>query len=107
MPLVTWLFIDNIYVKTRGYVLAIQDQVISTKNYGKHTLKGERNSDAKRCTQHPEARDHITGDNLSLAAIEYMRQHDTASISPTVSTNIQIPQMIGSKSNIYHRLSWK
>lgn len=73
----TWLTKGNIFGETEGFLIAIQDQVIKTKNYSKYILKEPLESDRCRlCQQSSETIEHITGGCHVLATKEYTHRHD-------------------------------
>jgi hypothetical protein len=72
-----WLKQGNIYGETVGFMRAIQDRIISTKNYRKFILKENVTSDqCRRCKSHSETIEHIMGSCTALAATEYTNRHD-------------------------------
>jgi hypothetical protein len=60
-------------------MMAIQDQVIATKNYRKFILKDSSltNDLCRRCNDFPETIQHITSACGILAPIEYKHRHDS------------------------------
>ncbi|XP_028174995.1 uncharacterized protein LOC114363470 [Ostrinia furnacalis] len=73
----TWLTKGNIFGETEGFMVAIQDQVIKTRNYSKYILKETIETDKCRlCNQTTENIDHITGGCSVLAHKEYTHRHD-------------------------------
>lgn len=69
----------QLFPETEGFILAIQDQVIATRNYKKFIIKdGTVNDDrCRKCHQHPETIDHITAGCKLLAGVEYTKRHDS------------------------------
>ena len=58
-------------------MFAIQDQVISTKNYRKYILKEKNVSDLCRlCNQSSETIQHISSSCTALSNTEYLNRHD-------------------------------
>lgn len=73
-----WLTKGQLYPETEGFAIAIQDQVIGTRNYRKYITKENTGSDkCRRCNAAPETIDHITSACAQLAAKEYTERHDT------------------------------
>jgi len=74
-----WLTKGELQPETEGFTIAIQDQVIATKNYIKHILKDPNTHDdkCKRYHQFPETIDHITSGCKLLASTEYTDRHNT------------------------------
>ena len=72
-----WLQNGGIFLETEGFMVAIQDQVIATKNYLKHIVKAEVETDkCRRCQLTSETIQHITGACQSLAASDYLKRHN-------------------------------
>jgi hypothetical protein len=65
------------FAKTEGFLTAIQDQVILTRNYKKYILK-QPNIDqlCRRCGKESETIQHITAACEQLAPTEYLKKHD-------------------------------
>jgi hypothetical protein len=67
----------NLFSETEGFVLAIQDQVIVTRNYSKFIMKQQNVVDACRlCGQNGETLRHILSGCQNLAGTEYLYRHD-------------------------------
>ncbi|XP_031334544.1 uncharacterized protein LOC116164497 [Photinus pyralis] len=77
-PLSTkWMEIGQLYIETEGFMYAIQDQVIPTKNYQKYISKINTGSDSCRmCKSTSETIQHITSGCPSLAQTEYLNRHN-------------------------------
>lgn len=72
-----WLKKGTLIPETEGFMLAIQDGVISTRNYRKHILKMDIEDDkCRRCGSALETIEHITGGCQLLAQNQYTRRHD-------------------------------
>lgn len=72
-----WLTSGNIFGETEGFLIAIQDQVIKTRNYSKYILKENLETDKCRlCHKNTETIEHITGSCSVLAYKEYTHRHD-------------------------------
>ena len=65
------------FAETEGFLTAIQDQVIPTRNYKKYILK-QLNIDemCRRCGKESETIRHITAACEHLASTEYVKKHD-------------------------------
>lgn len=76
----SWLQKGELMPETEGFLLAIQDQVIPTRNYRKYIIKesGLENDKCRRCYQFQETIDHITGGCKMLAGVEYTERHNNA-----------------------------
>lgn len=73
-----WLRRGELFPETEGFIIAIQDQVIETKNYQKHIMKlpGSQNDKCRKCNSAPETIQHITGACKSIVQTEYKHRHD-------------------------------
>ena len=76
-----WLTHSGLYPETEGFIMAIQDQVINTRNYRKHILKDvtARNDTCRRCNEATETIQHITSACKSLTQTDYKYRHDQIS----------------------------
>lgn len=73
-----WLHAGQLFPETEGFLLAIQDQVIATRNYQKYILKNvEINDKCRKCHQQSETIDHIVGGCKILVGTEYTERHNT------------------------------
>ncbi|KAI5699149.1 hypothetical protein M8J77_002112 [Diaphorina citri] len=72
-----WLTIPGIFSETEGFMIAIQDRIIKTRNYTKYVLKLPDIIDkCRRCSQPGETIEHITSGCSALANNEYTQRHD-------------------------------
>jgi hypothetical protein len=73
-----WLRQGVIFPETEGFVLAIQDQVINTRNYRKHIMKDKTmtTDNCRKCNMYKETIDHITSGCRLLAATDYTNRHN-------------------------------
>lgn len=73
-----WLTSGYLFPETEGFLTAIQDQVINTKNYQKHIVKNIAVKDdrCRRCQEKPETIQHITGACSQLAQNDYLHRHN-------------------------------
>jgi len=72
-----WLTNVDLFTKTEGFLTAIQDQVILTKNYKKYILKQpDTNELCRRCGKESETIQHIIAACEQLAPTEYVKRHD-------------------------------
>nr|CAI5833294.1 unnamed protein product [Callosobruchus analis] len=76
----TWLQDGQLFAETEGFMLAIQDQVISTRNYKKCIIKDPSvvDDNCRKCHQQKETIDHITSGCRTLAGTEYTARHNSA-----------------------------
>lgn len=75
-----WLQRGELFPETEGFLLAIQDQVILTRNYLKYIIKDPNieNDECRKCHQFQETIDHITGGCRMLAGTDYTERHNNA-----------------------------
>jgi hypothetical protein len=71
-----WLKLGSLFPETEGFIIAIQDQVINTKNYRKHIIKDLADDRCRKCRSHPETIQHITGACPNLAQTDYTHRHN-------------------------------
>lgn len=76
----TWLIKGELQPETEGFNLAIQDQVIATKNYKKFIIKDTNTQDdrCRKCHQQAETINHITSGCKLLAGTDYTDRHNIA-----------------------------
>ncbi|KAL1446981.1 hypothetical protein WDU94_000610 [Cyamophila willieti] len=73
-----WLMDGSLYAETEGFMLAIQDEVISTRNYTKHIIKAPNAPEdhCRRCNAPGETIDHIISACPTLAQSDYLKRHN-------------------------------
>jgi hypothetical protein len=72
-----WLKKSNIHPETEGFIFAIQDRVINTRNYKKHICGLQSIIDKCRiCGTEGETIEHIISSCTVLAQSEYKKHHD-------------------------------
>jgi ribosomal protein L37E len=72
-----WLTSTDLFTKTEGFLTAIQDQVILTRNYKKYILKQPNTNElCRRCGKESESIQHITAACEQLAPTEYVKRYD-------------------------------
>jgi hypothetical protein len=105
-----WLNDGQLYPETEGFMMAIQDQVIGTKNYRNFILKDSSltNDLCRRCNVFPEKIQHITSACGILAPIEYKHRHDSVAkiIHQELGKNMGFVQMLFRITNINHQRFW-
>ncbi|XP_067139882.1 uncharacterized protein [Centruroides vittatus] len=74
----SWLARGCLFGETEGFMIAIQDQVINTKNYRKHILKDATltNDTCRKCHIMPETIQHITSGCKLLAQTDNLHRHN-------------------------------
>jgi hypothetical protein len=65
-----------LFAKTEGFLTAIQDQVILTRNYRKYILKQPNTYELWRCRKELETIQQITAACEQLAPTKYVKRHD-------------------------------
>jgi hypothetical protein len=77
-----WLKKSNIHPETEGFIFAIQDRVINTRNYKKHICGLQSIIDKCRiCGTEGETIEHIISSCTVLAQSEYKKRHDIFSVA--------------------------
>ena len=89
-----WLKIGYLFPETEGFLIAIQDQVICTKNYRKYILKDPNTQDdrCRKCQKSPETIQHIINACPLLTQNDYTHRHN------------QVAYYIHQKLAIIHKL---
>jgi len=65
-----------LFAETEGFLTAIQDQVMLTRNYKKYILRQPDTDElCRRCGKESETIQHITEASEQLAATEYVKRH--------------------------------
>ena len=74
-----WLVSGILYPETKGFMVAIQNQVVSTRNYQKYILKEQVMTDkCRKCNSQSETIEHILSGCESLAGTKYLERHNKA-----------------------------
>lgn len=73
-----WLRRGILFPETEGFMLAIQDQVVGTKNYQRYIVKSVQAADdrCRKCREQSETIQHITGGCSALAQSDYLYRHN-------------------------------
>ena len=72
-----WLTQGNLFPETEGFMIAIQDQVVCTRNYRKYILKDSTVEDVcRQCQKSGETIQHITAGCTAITHTEYKQRHD-------------------------------
>ncbi|XP_060522496.1 uncharacterized protein LOC132699669 [Cylas formicarius] len=84
-----WLSNGDLYAETEGYLLAIQDRVLPTRNYKKYILNTPHTEDkCRRCGQNGETIEHILNVCSTLAPTKYTIRHDN--VAKIVHQNLAV-----------------
>lgn len=65
-----------LHSETEGFIIAIQDKVISTNNYKKHIIKSQSTDLCRKCHKPGETIEHITAGCPELANNAYLGRHN-------------------------------
>ncbi|XP_063891152.1 uncharacterized protein LOC110374959 [Helicoverpa armigera] len=89
-----FLKIGSLFPETEGFIIAIQDQIINTKNYRKYIIKDPTatNDKCRKCHTQPETIQHITGACTTLTQTDYTHRHN------------QVANIIHQKLALKHKL---
>ncbi|KAL0867793.1 hypothetical protein ABMA27_008500 [Loxostege sticticalis] len=89
-----WLQLGYLFPETEGFLVAIQDQVINTKNYRKFIFRDSflQNDSCRKCHRQSETIQHITGACMNLAQTDYTYRHN------------QVANIIHQKLALKHKL---
>jgi hypothetical protein len=71
-----WIYQGHLYPETEGFVFAIQDRVIKTRNYQKHILKMDVVDTCRKCGRGGESIEHIMSGCPSLSNNAYLGRHN-------------------------------
>ncbi|KAI5720807.1 hypothetical protein M8J77_011910 [Diaphorina citri] len=89
-----WLVNGELFPETEGFMVAIQDQVVNTKNYMKHIIKDPnvRDDRCRRCKEKAETIQHITSGCSAMSQTEYLHRHNqvAAIIHQNISSNLKL-----------------
>lgn len=72
-----WLMVGKLFPDATGFMITIQNQVTTTNNYKKHTLKALNiiNDIRRKCQEKLATIPHITGAHNALAQGNYIHHH--------------------------------
>ena len=71
-----WLQTGHLYPETEGFVMAIQDRVIRTKNYEKHILKNDVVDKCRKCGNVGESIEHVMAGCPAISETAYLGRHN-------------------------------
>lgn len=101
-----WLSIGYLYPESEGFMIAIQDQVIPTKNYLKYIIKdpGVLTDECRMCGRDHETIQHIISGCSCLAPTDYKVRHDQVShiIHSKLAKKHRLPQKVDAPYYQYH-----
>ena len=71
-----WLSSSSLKGKTEGFILAAQDQCISTWAYQSRILNNSADSNCRLCAEREETVDHIVSACPTIVNTEYLQKYD-------------------------------
>lgn len=73
-----WLTMNTLFAESEGFMIAIQDEVIPTRNYLKYVMKSANSPEdvCRMCGCKNENISHILSSCTSLASSEYLHRHN-------------------------------
>lgn len=71
-----WLRTAGLFGETEGFVLAIQDQVVTTNNYRRYIMKENISDMCRLCKKATESIQHICSGCSQLAQTDYLQRHN-------------------------------
>jgi hypothetical protein len=99
-----WLHDGMLFPETEGFLIAIQDQVIATKNYKKYIMKdGTTDDKCRKCGVTNETIQHVVSGCQTLAPTEYKRRHDL--VANIVHQEIALKTSLLSSRTPYYKYS--
>jgi hypothetical protein len=97
-----WLKEGLLYGETEGFITAIQDRVIATRNHLKYIIKtGIINDKCRRCGQSCETIEHITAGCSTLASVDYLKRHNN--VAKIVHQSLALKSDLINKSTPYYK----
>ena len=95
------IIINTNFAETEGFLTAIQDQVVLTRNYKKYILKQPDTDElCRRCGKESETIQHITAACQQLAPTEYVKRH--YGLAKIIHQKLaEATELIGDKSPYY------
>ncbi|KAL1448377.1 hypothetical protein WDU94_008928 [Cyamophila willieti] len=89
-----WLKNGELFPETEGFMIAIQDQVVNTRNYLKHIVKDPnvQTDKCRRCRDKPETIQHVTSACSHMCQTEYLHRHNqvAAIIHQQICSNLKL-----------------
>ena len=71
-----WIVDGALYPETEGFMAAIQDRVMRTRNYERHVLKMDIEDRCRKCGNTGEPIEHVIGGCPALAETAYLGRHN-------------------------------
>ncbi|CAH2218277.1 jg15198 [Pararge aegeria aegeria] len=97
-----WLKRGDLFQENEGFMLALQDQVIDTKNYQKYIIRRPNiNDTCRHCRSSPETIQHISGACKSIAQTNYKHRHDQ--LAAIIHQNLAFQYKLRSEKVPYYK----
>ncbi|KAL1446181.1 hypothetical protein WDU94_006595 [Cyamophila willieti] len=100
---ITYLKKGELYPETEGFITAIQDNVIATKNHQKFILKTLTEDKCRLCKEKGETIDHVIGSCRILANTEYLNRHNQ--VAKIIYSKLVIQNKILDHVEPYYKLN--
>lgn len=71
-----WLVRGDLFSETEGFMVAIQDRVIATKNYRRYILHEDIEDRCRKCNAVGETIEHVVAGCQALAEVAYLGRHN-------------------------------
>lgn len=98
-----WLKRGELFPESEGFMLAIQDQIIATRNFRKFIIKDPNQSTdlCRHCNSASETIQHITGACKALAQTDYKHRHDQ--VAAIIHQNLAYQHKLINELNPYYK----
>jgi len=97
-----WLMHGDLFPETEGFMIAIQDQVVCTRNYRKCILKDSTVQDVcRRCHQTGETIQHVTAGCSAIVQSDYKQRHDQ--VAKIIHQTLAIKHGLATQSEKYYQ----
>ncbi|KAL1446158.1 hypothetical protein WDU94_008911 [Cyamophila willieti] len=100
---ITYLRKGELYPETEGFITAIQDSVIATKNHQKFIFKTITDDKCRLCKEKSETIEHVIGSCKILAKNEYLNRHNQ--VAKIIYSKIIIQNKIKDYVEPYYKLN--
>ncbi|KAL1446751.1 hypothetical protein WDU94_005638 [Cyamophila willieti] len=100
---ITYLKKGELYPETEGFITAIQDNVIATKNHQKFIFKTITEDKCRLCKEKGETIDHVIGSCRILANTEYLSRHNQ--VAKIIYSKLVIQNKILDHVEPYYKLN--
>ncbi|KAL1455889.1 hypothetical protein WDU94_000654 [Cyamophila willieti] len=100
---ITYLRKGELYPETEGFITAIQDSVIATKNHQKFIFKTITDDKCRLCKEKSETIEHVIGSCKILANTEYLNRHNQ--VAKIIYSKLIIQNKIKDYVEPYYKLN--